>query len=89
MQETSAAHPTPALLEAFDRGRLSPAVWVAVERHMLGCPGCSRHLEELPEYTLASLLREYRPPRSSEGVAGATLITPSARGLHRGDRPSR
>jgi hypothetical protein len=70
MHDRTENHPSPDQLRAFDQGRLGPAEWAAVERHLLGCPACGGRIQELPEQSLADLLGEYDPERCGETPAG-------------------
>jgi hypothetical protein len=63
MQDRAENHPTPDQLQAFDQGRLGPAEWTTVERHLRGCAACGGKIQELPEQRLPDLLREYDPER--------------------------
>jgi hypothetical protein len=59
MTAADGGHPDIRELQAFDRGQLDPAAWDAVERHLAACPACARRLAELPDETVADLLREF------------------------------
>jgi tRNA A-37 threonylcarbamoyl transferase component Bud32 len=59
MTDRSELHPSLADLEAFDQGRLEPASWSAIERHVGDCSECARTLAGLPEQGLADLLHDY------------------------------
>src|SRR5437660_1670575 len=80
MHEITAEHPSLALLEAFDRGRLSLAEWAAAQRHLLGCPDCARRVEGLPKHALAALLHEYRPHCGGEEGGGPLPASQAAPG---------
>jgi hypothetical protein len=78
MHDRTEEHPSLDELRAFDQGRLGSAEWSAVERHLVGCPVCSRRIEEIPEERLADLLRDYDAadtPQSS-GTAAPPAVPP-------------
>ena len=64
MPDQAEHHPKPDQLRAFDQGRLRPAEWGAVERHILDCAACADQLQKLPEQRLVDLLGEYDPSRT-------------------------
>jgi WD40 repeat protein/predicted Ser/Thr protein kinase len=59
MNETADPHPNWEQLLAFDRGQLSPAERVEVERHIGRCDACCGKLEQLPEDPLGQAIRQH------------------------------
>src|SRR5437870_199779 len=55
---TNDPHPSPSLLEAFDRGKLDPGQWAAIADHLRTCATCARSLEALPDHSLNDFVRE-------------------------------
>jgi hypothetical protein len=55
---TNQAHPSLALLQAFDRGKIDPDQWEAVAEHLRACPACAQKLETLPDQTLKDFVGE-------------------------------
>jgi WD40 repeat protein len=58
MNDTQGPHPSLEQLAAFDLGRLRPAEWADVERHVAHCDVCCRRLETLPDDPLLALVRD-------------------------------
>jgi serine/threonine protein kinase len=56
--EAGPLHPSPAELAEFDRGRLGPARWQALEEHLVRCTACAERLSALPTQDLDQLIRE-------------------------------
>src|SRR5262245_10442309 len=70
--ETSASHPSPEQLAAFDRGQLTGPESSQVEQHVAACAACCALLENLPADSLLPLLRDAQPtpaPGGNESVA--------------------
>jgi hypothetical protein len=63
-------HPSAEQLAAFDSGRLHPAEWEEVERHVERCLSCCRSLESVPDDRLTALVKATGRPASTVDFLG-------------------